>query len=237
MPTSPDLSLIVPAYDEERSIAATLDAIVSYLDAAPLGFEVIVAADGADATRERALEKARTDPRISVSASLQRRGKGRAIRESVALARGRLVGYIDADGKVPADEVVRLLPLFAEGWDVVVGSRALPGSRIEGRRPLHRRLGSALFVALLRLLGIDGARDTQCGLKLFRADVARDLFARQRIDGYMFDVELLMLARAAGYRVREVPIRWRSEGDSRLDPIKGSWQILADLFRIRASLR
>ena len=228
----------MPAYEEARSIEGTLDSIVSHLAGKPYGFEVIVAADGKDGTRTRALERAGSDGRILVTGSVARRGKGRAVREAVAIARGCLIGYMDADGKASVEELEKLRPWLEAGWDLAVGSRALPESRIEGRRRLYRRLGSAVFAALVRgLLGLREVRDTQCGLKLFRREVARDLFAAQRIDGYMFDVELLCLASARGYRVREVPIRWRADEDSRLELIGGSFRILADLLRIRAGLR
>lgn len=215
-----------------------MDVIVSYLERRPYIFELIVAADGIDGTCERVERRARTDARVRLAASVQRRGKGRAVRDAVTLARGRLIGYVDADGKTPVEEIEKLRDCLEQGFDLALGSRALPGSRVEGRRPLHRRLGSALFAAIVpRLFGLDGIRDTQCGLKLFRAEVARDLFSRQRVDGYMFDVELLMLARASGYRICEVPIRWGDDGDSRLDPLKGSLRIVADLLRIRAGTR
>jgi glycosyltransferase involved in cell wall biosynthesis len=233
MPTSPDLSLIVPAYREAERLAETLDAIVSYLERGPNTFEIIVAADGDDATRGEAERRARADPRIVLTGSPARRGKGRAVREGVALARGRLIGYLDGDGQVPVEELAKLLCWLEAGWDIAVGSRALPGSRIEGRRPLHRRVGSTVFGALVRrFCGLRALRDTQCGLKVFRAEVARELFARQRIDGYLFDVELLVHARARGYRTREVAIRWRADGDSRFDALSGSPRILLDLARI-----
>jgi dolichyl-phosphate beta-glucosyltransferase len=233
MATSPELSLIVPAYNEAARIAETLDAIVSYLERGPNAFEVIVAADGDDATRDEAERRAREDPRVRVTASAARRGKGRAVREAVRLARGRLIGYMDADGKTPVEELEKLLPWLAQDWDVVVGSRALPGSRLESRRRPHRTLGSLVFRALVRgVLGLRDVRDTQCGFKLFRAEAARDLFARQHVDGYLFDLELLLLARASGYRIREVAIRWRDDRDSRFDALAGSAGILRDLLRI-----
>jgi glycosyltransferase involved in cell wall biosynthesis len=233
MPTSPDLSLIVPAYREGERLAGTLDAIVSYLERSPDAFEIIVAADGDDATRREAERRGRADRRIVVTGSPARRGKGRAVREGMALARGRVIGYLDGDGQVPVEELAKLLCWLEAGWDIAVGSRALPGSQIEGRRPLHRRVGSVVFAALARrFCGLRGLRDPQCGLKVFRAEVARELFARQRIDGYLFDLELLVLARASGYRTREVPIRWRAEGGSRFDALRGSPRILLDLARI-----
>jgi dolichyl-phosphate beta-glucosyltransferase len=238
MPTSPELSVIVPAYREAHCIAQTLAAIVSHLERGPAAFEIVVAVDGDDGTREEAERLAAADPRIRVSASAARRGKGRAVRDGVALARGRLIGYLDADGKAAVAELDKLRPWLERGWDVAIGSRALPESRLETPRRLNRRVGSALFGALVRgPLRLTDLRDVQCGCKLFRGDVARDLFARQRVDGYLFDLELLVLAHSRGYRVREVPICWRDDADSRFRPVSGGFRILADLLRIRLAAR
>jgi hypothetical protein len=145
-----------------------------------------------------------------------------------------VVGYVDADGKARIQEMDKLLPWLERGSDVVIGSRARPESFIERPRPLHRRLGTRAFAALVHaLVGLREVRDTQCGYKFFRGEVARELFARQRLDGYGFDVELLWLASALGYRIREVGIRWGDDGDSRLPLATGSLAVLRELWRIR----
>jgi hypothetical protein len=129
-----------------------------------------------------------------------------------------MIGYLDADGKTPVEELDKLIPWLEGGYDVVLGSRRAEGARIEVRPSLTRRLGSRAFLAVVHaIVGLRGLRDTQCGLKLFRGDVAKDLFRRQRIDGYMFDVEVLHLAEISGYRIAEVGVHWRDDGDSRLD--------------------
>ena len=228
------LSVVVPAYNEVGRIDGTLDAIESHLGRRGSSYEVFVAADGDDGTRERAAERARADPRLRVLGSRERRGKGYGIRAAVALSRGAVVGFVDADDKTPFAEVDKLLPWLEQGWDVVVGSRAAEGAQLEARRPLHRRLGSFGFSLVLRvLLDVGGVRDTQCGFKFFRGDVARDLFGRQRIDGYMFDAEVLHLAARAGHRIKEVGVRWRDDGDTRLDLVSGNWRNLRDILRIR----
>ena len=232
--TPPELSIVVPAYNEVRRIAGTLASITAHLRARGLAYEVLVAADGTDGTREAAAAVAAADPRVSVFGQPGRGGKGRGVRLGVQRARGRLVGFVDADDKTPIEELDRLLPLLDQGWDVVIGSRGQADSRVERRQPWYRHVGSRGFRLLMHAAtGLWQLSDTQCGFKFFRGEVARDLFARQVIDGYMFDVEILYLAARAGSRVREVGVRWRDDGDSRLDLVAGNWRNLRDVLGIR----
>ena len=229
-----DLSLVVPAYNEATRIRRTLDSLRSWLIERGLGFEVIVAADGDDGTREIAASVGEGDTRFTVLGGTARGGKGRAVRQGVGRSQGRLVGFVDGDEKTPIEELDKLLPWLERGFDLVIGSRAMADSRIEVPQALYRRVGSRAFgLAMHALLGLQHVRDTQCGFKVFRGDVARDLFARQRIDGYLFDVEILHLATRSGYRIKEVGVRWRDDRDSRLDLVAGNWRNMLDLFRIR----
>lgn len=228
------LSVIVPAFNEVRRIGATLEAMRRQLECAGRDYEILVAADGDDGTREAVAALAGSDPRLSVFGSPKRRGKGRGIREGVARANGTVIGFVDADDKTPIEEIDRLLPWLDRDVDIVIGSRGMADSRIEVPQPLHRRIGSRAFGVFMHLtVGLRGIRDTQCGFKFFRGEVARDLFARQQIDGYMFDVEILYLAARNGYRVKEVGVRWRDDGDSRLCLLAGNWRNFLDVLRIR----
>jgi dolichyl-phosphate beta-glucosyltransferase len=236
MSDSPYLSLIIPAYNESKSILNTLGAIQAYLDKQPYSYEIIVSADGDDGTRELVAEVAARDPRLSVIGSAARGGKGRGIRNGVALAKGHMIGFVDADYKTPIEELDKLMPWFDCGCDVVIASRGVAGSRIEVPQPLYRQLGSRAFgIAMHLVIGLWSLHDTQCGFKFFRGDVARDLFSRQRVDGYMFDVEVLHLAERAGYQIKEVGVRWHDDGDSRLNLIAGNWRNMLDILGIRFS--
>ena len=233
-PGEPLLSIVVPAYNEARRIEGTLSRMRAYLDGRGYAHEIVVAADGDDGTREKVAEVAAGDPRVSVIGSRERGGKGKGVREGVLRSRGRYVGFVDADDKTPIEELDKLMPYLREGWDVVIGSRAVGDSRVERRQAFYRRVGSRVFAHVMRaVVGLRGISDTQCGFKFFQRAAARDLFARQRIDGYMFDVEVLRLALRGGYRVKEVGVRWSDDGDSRYDPLGGTWRNAKELLRIR----
>jgi glycosyltransferase involved in cell wall biosynthesis len=229
-----DITVIVPAYNEVARIGATIAEIHGYFTRRGLSYEIIVSADGDDGTRETVHRLAETQPNLVAIGHKVRGGKGRGVREAMALARGRVVGFVDADQKTPIEEYDKVAAELQAGYDLVIGSRGLAASEIERPQPWHRRLGSRGFGLFMHtVVGLHGIPDTQCGFKFFRHDVGRDLFARQQIDGYMFDVEILYLAVGSGYRLAQVPVRWRDDGDSRLQLVAGNLRNAADIFRIR----
>jgi dolichyl-phosphate beta-glucosyltransferase len=235
--TSMDISLILPAFNEASTIARTVEEAVLYFEARNCRYELIVAADGNDGTREKASALAATNSSIKVIGERARRGKGRGIREGVAIASGKVIGFADADNKVPIQEYEKLAPWLSCGFDVAIGSRALPDSKIERPQPLYRRMGARGFAVFMHsVVGISEIGDTQCGFKFFRGEVARDLFRRQRIDGYMFDVEILAIAHRMGHRIKQIPVLWHDDADSRLELFRGNLRNVIDIFKIRFSL-
>jgi dolichyl-phosphate beta-glucosyltransferase len=232
------VSLILPAYNEAGRIASTLGEAVRYFEDRRYPYEIIVAADGDDGTREIVEELRLENPRLRVIGRPGRHGKGRGIRESVRLATQSIIGFADADNKVPIEEFDKFAPILAEGCPVVIGSRALSSSQIERSQPWFRRLGARGFRIFMRnVTGLRAISDTQCGFKFFQHDVAKQIFAMQRIDGYMYDVEILLLAQRLGLEIHEIPIRWRDDGDSRLDLVRGNLRNVKDIFRIRMGTR
>jgi dolichyl-phosphate beta-glucosyltransferase len=229
-----DITVIIPAFNEVSVIRQTLDEVSAYFAGRGFDYEIIVAADGDDGTREAAAAAAKLNPRISVRGTRERRGKGRGIRESMACARGRIVGFLDADNKVPVTEFEKFEPWLQAGCELVIGSRALPDSHIDRHQPWFRQVGSRIFAfGMHAVVGLRDVVDTQCGFKFFHRDAGRDLFGRQTIDAYLFDVEILVMAKRGGLCVKEVPIRWRDDADSRLNLITGNVQNFWDLVRIR----
>ena len=228
------VSVVIPAYNEVRQITATISDAQRYFESRNLAYEIVVSADGTDGTREAVAAVARRNPAIAVIGSPLRRGKGRSIREAIRLTTGDIVGFVDADNKTPMRAFDDFARLLEQGYDLVIGSRELPGAVIERRQPLYRRVGSRGFAFFMHaVVGLRDFPDTQCGFKFFQRPVAVDLFSRQRCDGYMFDVEILYLASGAGYRIGQVPVQWRDDGDSRLQLVVGNATNVLDIFRIR----
>ncbi len=228
------ITLIFPAYNEVERIESTVNAAIEYFIKKGLDYEIIVSADGDDGTREIVARMGYVNPRLKAIGNVARRGKGYGIRQAVGIAQGNIIGFADADDKTPITEFDHFLPHLLNGWDIVIGSRGQRDSVIERSQPWYRRVGARGFAIFMHsLLGMWDIVDTQCGFKFFRAEVARDLFNRQVIDGYMYDVEILFLARQLGYRIQQVPVRWRDDGDSRLDLLAGNIQNVRDMLGIR----
>ena len=230
-----DISVIFPAYNEARRIAQTVTNAVEYFAQRGMSYEIIVSADGNDGTREIVAEMRKNNPQLLVMGSNERRGKGYGIRQAVSVAKGKTIGFADADDKTPITEFDNVRPFFDEGWDMVIGSRGTKESRIERKQPWYRQLGSKGFGVFMHLtVGLWDIPDTQCGFKFFRAEVAHKLFALQKIDGYMFDVEILYLAKKLNYSIKQVPVRWRDDGDTRLNLVAGNVKNFMDILRLRS---
>ncbi|MFE9297946.1 glycosyltransferase [Streptomyces niveus] len=254
--TGADLTVVVPAYNEEHRLRPTLDAICAYLraDRERWGdWELIVVDDGStDGTAEVAAQAAADEPRVQVLTSEENRGKGHALRLGVLASHGRRVLVTDADLATPIEELDALDDLLHEDDDededeedqeyayeataAVIGSRALPDSRVEVRqRPVREWLGR-LGNRLIRLVAVRGIHDTQCGFKLFDGDKARAAFAASRLDGWGIDVEILRHFRRAGWPVAEAPVRWSHQSGSKVRPADYG-RVLLELLRLRTRLR
>ncbi len=224
----PFLSVVIPAYNEERRLGPTLARIQEYLGEQSYDAEIIVV-DNASADQTS---------QVAARAGVQvirepRRGKGAAVRTGMLAARGEFILFSDADLSTPIEELARLLAAIQQGHQVAIGSRGLPQSVLPVRQPWHRELVGRLGNLLVRLVAVRGISDTQCGFKLFPREVARRLFGAQRMRGISFDMEILFLAQRLGMRIAEVPVTWRDSPDTRISRVRDSLDALKDLARIR----
>jgi len=229
----PDLTVVIPAYDEETRLPASLEAVAAWLSGRtePLSAEILVVDDGsADRTATRAAETGRRlglDVRVLVHE--KNRGKGAAVRTGALAAEGRSVLVSDADFSTPIGEWEKLA---AAGAPVAIGSRAVDESLVKERQPFYRVAMGKLFNLLVRLAAVPGIRDTQCGFKLFSREAAQAVFSRATVDRFAWDVEALLLARKLGYAIAEVPVLWFDSPDSRVTLFGGA-QAYLDVLRIR----
>jgi dolichyl-phosphate beta-glucosyltransferase len=228
------LSVVIPSFNEAGRLPSTLVEVVRFLAGRPrwLPAEILVVDDGStDATSAVATTALLADGvTLRCLVHDHNRGKGAAVRTGFGAARGEAILLCDADLATPIEELDRLDGALDGG--VAIGSRAIDRSRIERRQPKYRDLMGRIFNLAVRLLAVPGITDTQCGFKLFDGDLGRRLAAAQRIDGFAFDVELLVLARAWGSTIREVAVRWRHVDESRVQPLAHSADMFADLLQI-----
>jgi dolichyl-phosphate beta-glucosyltransferase len=230
-------SVVLPAYDEEHRLPAYLREVLAYFDALCEPYEVLVVDDGSRGqTRERVRELASAHPAITLHALPGNRGKGCAVRTGMLQAGGALRLMADADGATPIAEVQRLLAAIHAGADLAVGSRARPDpSVVVVARPVRRVFGR-VFHMMVRAAGIACVADTQCGFKLLRGHVAEALFPHVTTDGFGFDVELLLRAQRAGYRIGEVPVNWANQPGSKLGVLSHGPRMVLEVLRARRQL-
>ena len=230
----PGLSIVVPAYNEARRLPVTLPRVIEYASRLDEPVEVIIVDDGSvDGTSDVAASVGKACGFVTVLRSGQNRGKGAAVRRGMLAARLGHVLFTDADLSTPIEETGKLRAALAGGADVAIGSRRLARSDVQVHQPWLRELAGRTFSRLVSLLLLPGIRDSQCGFKAFRRPAAREVFARQRLQGFGFDAEVLWLTRRLGYRVAEVPIVWRDDRRSNVRLLRDSGGMLLDLGRVR----
>ena len=225
------ISVVIPAYNEADRLGATLRRAVEYLARRGDSYEILVVDDG---SRDRTVEVAEafSGDGVRVIRHERNRGKGGAIKTGIIASRGVEVLLSDADASTPIEELEKLERRLDEA-PVVLGSRAVAGADIRQHQPIYREIMGKTFNLIIRMAGVRGVSDTQCGFKLLRGDVARAIGSRLTIDGFAYDVELVWLARRHGHRVVEVGVIWVDSPDSRVDPIRSSVSMLIDVIRMR----
>jgi dolichyl-phosphate beta-glucosyltransferase len=230
----PRLSIVVPAYNEEQRLPRTIEAIEHYMEARQIPYELILVDDGSvDATRMIMDRAAERNSRVRVEALPRNRGKGRAIATGVAVARGSEILVTDADLSTPIEELEKLQAALDGGAGVAIASRSVKGSRVEISQPFYRVLMGKTFNLMVQALLLPGIWDTQCGFKLFRADVARAVFEGLTTDRFGYDPEVLYRAKKQGVRIAEVPVVWRNSAPTKVSTFRSSLEMFKDVIRIR----
>ncbi len=226
-----DLSLIIPAYNEAARIGRSLQAGLDYLASVPYSWEILVVDDGSSDDTAARVEEFR-DSGIRLIRLDRNRGKGAAVRRGMLEGTGERRVFTDADFSTPIEELAPMLAHLDE-HDIAIGSRAVDRSRVEVHQPWYRETMGKIFNLFVQTLAVPGIKDTQCGFKGFRGDVAEDVFSRAKSDGFSFDVEALYIARRLGYSIVEFPVRWINDDRSTVNPVTDSIRMFGELMKIR----
>jgi dolichyl-phosphate beta-glucosyltransferase len=230
-----DISIVIPAFNEEQRLRPTVEEAVQYFRARQSSFEIVVVDDGSrDGTSRLVSEMEITTPQLRLIRLAANRGKGYAVRTGILNSRGARVLIADADGSTPIAEVERLEEALDRGAAIAIGSRALASTETEVKTKLYRRLIGRTFHLWVRVFAVRGIQDTQCGFKLFTGAAAHDLFSRMLMNGFSFDVEVLLNAQRREYRIAEVPVNWEHRPGSRVNLLKDSLRMARDVVIIRS---
>jgi dolichyl-phosphate beta-glucosyltransferase len=236
MSDSPFLSLVLPAYREARRLPPTLERLAEFCAGLGKAYEVLIMVERSlDGTLEIAAEFAARQAHFHAIDNQVQRGKGYAVRSGMLRARGEHVFYMDADLSVPLREIPAFLEYFAAHpeADVLIGNRQHAESRITRSQSWLRRTMGQTFNAILQRCALAPSRDTQCGFKAFRRAAAQEIFRRQKLDGFAFDVEVLLLAQRLGYGIADLPVEWLNSPESHVHIFRDSLQMLRDSLRVR----
>ncbi len=227
-------SVVIPAFNEAERLPPYLEEILGFFEGRGEPFEVIVVNDASsDATGDMLAAVTRRNAALRVITHTHNHGKGGAVQAGMLAATGEFRLFTDADGATPIAELKRLEPAFAAGADVVIGSRALHDPAVAVRLRPHRALAGRVFNRLVTLVGVRGIADTQCGFKAFTAAATRRLFGALETQGFGFDVELLLRAQAAGYRIVEVAVNWQDQAGSKVGVLTTGPRMLGQVLRAR----
>jgi dolichyl-phosphate beta-glucosyltransferase len=228
------LSIVVPCYNEQDRLPATVDAIKSYMSEHGIDYELILSDDGsADHTRDviaRAIDGTSNVHGVTLP---RNRGKGRALAEGVAVSKGDRVLLTDADLSTPIEELPKLEARLDAGAGVAIASRSIKGAQVVVSQPIYRVLMGKTFNIIVQALLLPGLWDTQCGFKLFRGDLARSVFADLKTDGFGYDPEVLYLAKRRGEKIAEVQVVWRNSAPTKVAAIRHSLDMFGDVVRTR----
>ena len=235
IPIPQSISVVIPAYNEEKRLTSTLSSVFQYLDARSDNFEIVVVDDGShDSTPDLVESFAKDHPQVRLISYAPNKGKGFAVRTGMLSATKDLVLMNDADGATNISEIERLLEALERGAQIVIGSRAKKSEdgSTSVKAHLHRKYIGNTFNVIVQSLLLPGLLDTQCGFKLFTRPVVQDIFAVSHLNGFAFDVEILYIARLRRYKTEEIPINWTNITGSKVNVFVDSPRMLVDVIGI-----
>ncbi|HCO92669.1 MAG TPA: hypothetical protein DIU00_01750 [Phycisphaerales bacterium] len=237
-----DISIVIPAFEESKKVARDVTEAAGFLEAHQFAGQIIVVDDGSKDNTAEVAENVQvsTNTKLQVIRYETHRGKGYAVRTGIKHSSGQYVMFADSGSCVPYEDTLRGLELLkSDACDIAHGSRKMRECHIERTQSLYRRICSRIFHwFVIHDMKIPAEfTDTQCGFKMYKGDVARHLYGEAITDGFSFDIEIIMRAQKEGYRIREFPIDWTCDRDSRLSPTRSSWHVLSELLKIRRTLR
>ena len=225
------ISIVIPAYNEEKRIGRSIKQIVKYLDKKKYSYEIIVVDDGSIDKTIDVVKKA-GNKYVKIIKNKKNMGKGFSVKTGILNAKYPLVLFSDSDLATPIEELDKFME-YIKSYDIVIASRNLKESNIKVKQPVYRQLMGKTFPLLVNLIALGGFRDTQCGFKLFKTDAAKKIVSLQTFNRFSFDVEILFIAKKLGYKIKEAPVVWIDKEGSKVNPIKDSIKMLIDLFKIR----
>jgi len=229
-----NLSVVIPAYNEENTIEATLYNINEYFEKQNIIFEIVVVDDGScDETSSKVKSIAKKLNSVKLVSYKENKGKGEAISQGVLVAKGEFILFSDADLSTPISEIEKFMPYLANGYDIVIGSRRVMDSQITRKQPFPRRLSGKVLQMLVRTVLHLPFFDTQCGFKLFRGSIAKKLFAELKHKGFVFDVEIIYRAVKSGYRIKEIGVIWANDPTTTVRFLRDSFKCFVELIQIR----
>ena len=232
------LSVIIPAYNEENRLPKTLRLMSAYLTKQPYDYEIVVVNDGSqDSTAEVLRSAVSQIPNLKLIDNKKNQGKGAVVRQGMIESKGDYRLFTDADNSTSMEQVEKMWPWFEKGFDVVIGSRDIKGAVLDPPQPWIRKIVLGEGFKLIRkiILGLWRIQDTQCGFKCFSGKAAQDIFSKVKTRGFNFDVESLILAKRFGYRIKEIPIKWVNDTESKVK-IKHIFKMFKDMIKLRKDL-
>lgn len=223
------ITVIIPAYNEERRLGNTLKKIIRYLKEGGFEYEIIVVDDG---SKDNTVNIAQKFKAVKVLKNKENKGKGYSVKRGVMESKKDLVLFSDSDLSTPIEELEKFIP-YIKDHDIIIGSRRMKDSDVRVKQPFYRTWAGKIFPIIVNIILVRNIRDTQCGFKLFKKDVAKKLFPMQRIFGFSFDAEILYLANKFKYKIKEIPVVWINSGNSKLNLIKDSFRMFQELLKIK----